>query len=260
VLLPEILNSMALITVRILDGPDRGREFHQIATPVTIGREEGNLIQLNDHRVSRHHVKIHENDSAVLMTDLQSTNGTKVNGELVRVWQLYPGDLITVGQSMLLFGSASAIAERLATLKALDMSAAVSMGTGGDESDLLNWTSDDKKVPKLQSSQMLAKEIFSGMATSDLSVLHKLPPPILPTDMSPQQAAQIEAFLQYVHLRLRHLITTVRSTPHTQNEISTSAKITVSAAQWQNIIDLHSRIASYMSSPAIGDGNRGELV
>jgi len=243
---------MALVTVRILDGPDRGRGFPRIATPVTIGREEGNLIQLNDHRVSRHHLKIHESGDVVLMTDLQSTNGTKVNGEQVRVWQLNPGDLVTVGQTMLLFGSPTEIAERLATLKKSDMSAAVPMGTGGDESDFLNQTLADKAAPGwTQSSHMLAKEIFRGMDTSELSVLLKLPPPPLPKGLSPQQAAQMEAFLQYVHLRIRHLIATVRSAPVSPQELATDSKITISAAQWQNIIDLHSRISAYMNNPAM---------
>ena len=242
---------MALITVRILDGPDRGKEFHQIATPVTIGREEGNLIQLNDHRVSRNHLKIHESGNAILMTDLQSTNGTKVNGELVRVWQLQPGDLITLGQSIFLFGSATEIAERLVTLKGTDLSAAVQMGTGGDESDFLTRTLDNKNVPRTQSSQLLAREIFSSMETSELSALQMLLPPILPEDMSPLQAAQMEAFLQYLHLRLRYLVSTVRSTPNSPHEIPTNARITLSAAQWQNVVDLHAQISTYMSSPAL---------
>ena len=34
--------SMALITLRVLDGADRGRVYEELPTPVTIGREEGN--------------------------------------------------------------------------------------------------------------------------------------------------------------------------------------------------------------------------
>ena len=44
---------MALVTLRVLDGPDRGRAFEDLLTPVSIGREEGNAVQLNDERVSR---------------------------------------------------------------------------------------------------------------------------------------------------------------------------------------------------------------
>ena len=238
---------MALITVRVLDGPDRGKEFHQIATPVSVGREEGNLIQLNDLRVSRNHAKIHESSNAVLMTDLQSTNGTKVNGELVRVWQLLPGDLITTGQSILLFGSTHEIAQRLATTKEADLSAAVPMGADGDEWDFLNQTFGNQA----SGSGLLAKEMFKDLGKTELLSLHMLPPPTPPKDLPPQQAAQMEAFLQYLHLRLRHLIATIRSVPASPYEVPTNARITISARQWQNIIDLHARISAHMSNSSI---------
>jgi len=240
---------MALVTIRILDGTDRGQEFYQIATPVTIGREEGNLIQLNDHRVSRHHLKIHEHGDAVLITDLQSTNGTKINGESIRVWQLQPGDLITLGQSILLFGSSAEIAERLSGIARLDLSAAVPMGAGGDESDYLNRIMEGGLSNGSQSSRLLAKEIFGGLDTPALSSLQKLLPPPPPQGLSPQQAAQMEAFLQYLHLRLRYLVTTVRTTTPSSHEKSTNARITVSAQQWQNIVDLYARIATCMAGP-----------
>ena len=70
------------ITLRVLQGADRGRVFHNLATPITIGREEGNLVQLNDERISRFHVKIQEDDGRLVVTDLDSTNGTRVNGQV----------------------------------------------------------------------------------------------------------------------------------------------------------------------------------
>jgi pSer/pThr/pTyr-binding forkhead associated (FHA) protein len=240
---------MALVTVRILDGPDRGKEFYQMATPVTIGREEGNLIQLNDHRVSRYHLKIHENDNTVLLTDLQSTNGTKINGEPVRAWLLQPGDLITLGQTILLFGSATEIAERLAMLNKSDLSAAVHMGTGSEELDVLSRMMGHGTSDWTQSSQLLAREIFGNLEAADMLTLQTLPPPSPPSGLSPQQSAQMEAFLQYLHLRLRYLVTTVRTTPAPPGGTPTNAKITISAQQWQNIVDLHARIATYMSAP-----------
>ena len=50
--------SMAEVNLRVIDGADRGRVYAGLGTPVTIGREEGNIIQLNDDRVSRFHLKI----------------------------------------------------------------------------------------------------------------------------------------------------------------------------------------------------------
>jgi len=240
---------MALVTIRILDGPDRGKRFYQLATPVTIGREEGNQIQLNDHRVSRHHLKIYEDGDMVIITDLQSTNGTKINGESARTWQLHPGDLITLGQSILLFGSATEIADRLAVLTQTNLSAAVPMGMGGDEVELLTRLLSSGQSNWTLSSQVLAQEIFGNLQRPELLLFLQLPPPSPPKDLTPQQAAQMEAFLQYLHLRLRHLITTVRSTHISAPERSENTQISISAHQWQNIVDLHARISTYMTGP-----------
>ena len=49
---------MALLTLSVLEGLERGRVYDQLETPVTIGREEDNVVQLNDERVSRVHAKL----------------------------------------------------------------------------------------------------------------------------------------------------------------------------------------------------------
>src|SRR5256886_5112206 len=109
---------MTGITIRVLDGADRGRVFQNLAPPITVGREEGNTIQLNDERVSRYHVKIQEDHNRLVITDLESTNGTKVNNEDVQLRILRFGDMIQLGRSVLLFGSREQIAQRLAKLRA----------------------------------------------------------------------------------------------------------------------------------------------
>ena len=101
------------LTLRVLDGADRGRIYNDLELPITIGREEGNEIQLNDERISRFHVKLQLDHEQVVLTDLESTNGTKVNGEEVQIRILRYGDLISVGRSVLLFGSRDQIADRL---------------------------------------------------------------------------------------------------------------------------------------------------
>src|SRR5436189_5751146 len=108
---------MTGITIRVLDGAARGSVFDNLAPPITIGREEGNTIQLNDERVSRFHVKIQEDHNRLVITDLESTNGSKVNGEDVQLRILRYGDMIHLGRSVLLFGSREQIAQRLAHLR-----------------------------------------------------------------------------------------------------------------------------------------------
>src|SRR5437660_10279214 len=107
---------MTGITIRVLDGADRGRVFQNLSAPITVGREEGNTIQLNDERVSRYHVKIQEDHEKLVLTDLERTNGTKVNGEDIQLRILRFGDMITVGRSVILYGTRHQITRRLPRL------------------------------------------------------------------------------------------------------------------------------------------------
>src|SRR3954469_25739469 len=106
---------MPAVTFQVLEGIDKGRIFRELPTPVTVGREEGNLLRLNDERVSRFHAKVQFDNGEVILTDLESTNGTRVNGNVVAIRRLRPGDRVGVGRSLLLFGSEKEIAERLLT-------------------------------------------------------------------------------------------------------------------------------------------------
>src|SRR5437868_8702241 len=103
---------MTSVTSQVLEGVDKGRVFRNLPVPVTIGREEGNLLRLNDERISRYHAKVQQDQEDVILTDLDSTNGTRVNGSPVQIRRLRPGDQISVGRSMLLFGTLEEIAAR----------------------------------------------------------------------------------------------------------------------------------------------------
>src|SRR5438876_8547424 len=106
---------MAKVTFQVLEGIDKGRIFRELPTPVTIGREEGNVLRLNDERVSRFHAKVQQDNGDIILTDLESTNGTRVNGTVVQIRRLRIGDRVCVGRSLLLFGSNEEIANRMAT-------------------------------------------------------------------------------------------------------------------------------------------------
>ena len=74
----------ASVTFQVLEGIDRGRIYREVAIPVSIGREEGNALRLNDERVSRFHAKVQLDGDDYILTDLESTNGTRVNGTSCR--------------------------------------------------------------------------------------------------------------------------------------------------------------------------------
>ena len=50
------------VTFQVLEGIDKGRIFRDLEIPVTIGREEGNVLRLNDERISRFHAKVQCDD------------------------------------------------------------------------------------------------------------------------------------------------------------------------------------------------------
>src|SRR6516164_9250863 len=110
---------MPTVTFQVLEGIDKGRIFRELPTPVTIGREEGNLLRLNDERVSRFHAKVQFDNGEIILTDLESTNGTRVNGNVIQIRRLRAGDRIGLGRSLLLFGSEKEISERIAALSAI---------------------------------------------------------------------------------------------------------------------------------------------
>lgn len=64
---------------------------------LTVGRIEGNDLVLNHPSVSRRHARLDRRGSAYWVVDLKSTNGVKINGNLVTESQVRPGDRISVG-------------------------------------------------------------------------------------------------------------------------------------------------------------------
>lgn len=211
------------ITIRVLDGADRGRVFQNLTPPITIGREEGNTIQLNDERISRYHVKIQEDHDRLVITDLESTNGTKVNNEDVQLRILRFGDMIQLGRSVLLFGSREQIAQRLSRLRADD----------GDA------TADPEQVDKASQISSLDFELNWSEDADLQATIHALEPPELPERMTPGQAAQLAELLEFLHLRLRNFISSARTD-------SKSNKVQLDLRQWQALIDLQSRLAEYL--------------
>ncbi len=72
---------------------------------ITIGRHPDNSVQLNDRAVSGHHAVIVNIMSESFLEDLDSTNGTLVNGRRIAKHPLSHGDVITLGHHTLKYES-----------------------------------------------------------------------------------------------------------------------------------------------------------
>jgi pSer/pThr/pTyr-binding forkhead associated (FHA) protein/tetratricopeptide (TPR) repeat protein len=65
---------------------------------ITIGRQEGNTIRLTERNVSRRHARLFRQNGSILVEDLGSYNGVRVNGErVVGHAPIHDGDLIEIG-------------------------------------------------------------------------------------------------------------------------------------------------------------------
>jgi pSer/pThr/pTyr-binding forkhead associated (FHA) protein len=65
--------------------------------PVVIGRNPEADVRLDDRWVSRVHTEISEINGTLVVRDLDSRNGTLVNGQYIKEAHLLPGDRLTVG-------------------------------------------------------------------------------------------------------------------------------------------------------------------
>ena len=103
----------------IEDGPDRGRHMEAAAAgSACIGRDPVAELSLHDTRASRHHARLERRPDGVWIVDLQSHNGTAVNGAPVREHRLQPGDRVRIGDTHLRWETEAA-ADAAATKKTL---------------------------------------------------------------------------------------------------------------------------------------------
>lgn len=87
----------------VLNGPLAGQRFPMMA--MEIGRESPVIRLSTDTLASRHHARIEPVGPGWQIVDLQSTNGTLVNGSRCAQALLRPGDVITVGATQFRFES-----------------------------------------------------------------------------------------------------------------------------------------------------------
>lgn len=219
---------MRTVTFLVLEGVDKGRVYKDLPVPVTIGREEGNGLRLNDERVSRFHAKVQVEDGDIILTDLDSTNGTRVNGSAVQIRRLRPGDQVSIGRSMLLFGTMEEIAAR---------KNATPGGTAGGQ------------VPTIRLDELAAASGRVGVADSQRTTAPSataatgwtafdddIPP--LPQKLTPSQAARLAEILDYLHKGLTTAVENIEA-----NEDGTEVRI--GFAEWQTIQAVQMLLARY---------------
>ena len=227
---------MASVTLSVLEGLERGRIFRNLYTPITIGREEVNSVQLNDERISRLHAKLQDDHGNVIFTDLNSTNGSRVNGHPVQLRVLRPGDHLQLGRCTLLFGSDAEIAERAHQLGVRIEALLPLLGRLG------------RSLPAAGSPDAefsLAENINSDNLLPPL--FHSERPP-LPKDLTTLQQARMSDVLACVHEQLQNVILSAA-----EYDESDERGMELPWDRFQNLLLLQRDIAKWLQQSANPD-------
>ena len=226
---------MASITLSVLEGLERGRIFRNLQTPITIGREEVNSVQLNDERISRLHAKLQDDGGQVIFTDLNSTNGSRVNGHPVQLRILRPGDHLQLGRCTLLFGSDEEIAERAKELGVRIEALLPLHGPSGRSIPADGQPDAEFNLQDNLTGENLMSPLF-----------HNERPP-LPADLTTLQQARMSDVLSCIHEQLQNVILTTA-----ESDESGQGIMQVSWERFQNLLLLQRDIAKWLqraSSP-----------
>jgi len=215
---------MKNVTFQVVEGIDKGRVFRELPVPVSIGREEGNALRLNDERVSRFHAKVQYDGEDVILTDLESTNGTRINGDPVQIRRLLPGDRVCLGRSVLVFGTAEEIRARVAHLRA-PQAAAVPHTLTIPESAAVT----DAAAVLLDPHDPPATDKFWA------SVQH---PPALPRKLHASQAARLTEILDFLHRGIASAADGIRTEPGGE-------QVTIPLADWLKVQAVQALLAHY---------------
>lgn len=176
--------AMRSVTFQVVEGVDKGRVYRDLPVPVSIGREEGNVLRLNDERVSRFHVKVQFDGDDVILTDLESTNGTRVNGDPIQIRRLQAGDRLGIGRSVLVFGTQEEIRARVEQMR----SPTDAMPESITIPDIASIT--DPAAVILDPFESSSTDKFWATVTQ---------PPALPQKLTAAQAARFTELLDFLH-------------------------------------------------------------
>ena len=89
--------------VKLISGPSKGYKVQIDRDEVIIGRDPENVIPIEDVAASSRHCAILREGRKFTIHDLESTNGTRLNGVRITEYRLSPKDIITVGGTEMLF-------------------------------------------------------------------------------------------------------------------------------------------------------------
>jgi len=146
--------SMPKLQISLPDGSQLDHELTDEA--ITIGRAADNTLEINDASVSGHHAQIAPGGEGYILTDLGSTNGTRLNGNACTAnaeYGLSAGDKIKFGKIDSVFDPENADAETQKLPEADDHVASIAKSSV-KPSNFMNASPFQKKTAKKDPTNM----------------------------------------------------------------------------------------------------------
>ena len=167
-----------------------------------------------------------QEDDDILLTDLESTNGTRVNGSPIQIRRVPPGDQVSLGRSILMYGSHEEIEAR----RISESKPATRVGGVPEEPTVAGTIPGADLGFDLNVPNAYGEPTWRG---SDKDM------PPLPLKMTPAQAARLSEMLDFLHRGITQATENIES-----NEEGTVIKI--GFGEWQTIQSIQMFLARYM--------------
>ncbi|MGD9126710.1 MAG: ATP-binding protein [Planctomycetia bacterium] len=156
----------------VIRGNDQGSRFElEDNETVRLGRDATCPVRIHDTEVSRQHAELRCSGDTFVLSDLNSSNGTYVNGQRIQEHHLVTGDQVQVGRTLMLFTGPSGDSSE-------DLSQSIRIGGPGDAADqsqILRTASQDESeqlfVPS--SSSDSDSNPWLARARSNLQVMYR---------------------------------------------------------------------------------------
>jgi two-component system, NtrC family, sensor kinase len=156
-------------TLFVIRGVDQGSRFELTEPIIRLGRDPSSTIPLHDTEVSRHHAEIRRSDDEYAISDLNSSNGTFVNGQRIRHHQLASGDQLQVGSTLMLYtGPAEESQEDLAEIVSISSPAEVA-----DRSRIVHSVTQQEGSKIFEFESELPQNSWLARARSNLQVMYR---------------------------------------------------------------------------------------
>src|SRR5688500_12350758 len=177
-----------VLTLLVLQGPDKGRRYELPDEPALVGRESRQL-PLTDNTVSRRHAELLPDNGAWVLKDLGSSNGSYVNGARVtNRHTLKLGDQIRVGRTLMVFGAQPGVS------RTSGGNVTLAGAEAGMDSAIV------AAVPSNEDSMVLAVPEPAAAAMNNLRVLYQLSA-LLGGSFDEEQAIEVVMDLVFEHVK-----------------------------------------------------------